>query len=65
MRNKNNGLMYVDLLREYKDVFAWRPEDMTGIPKEIVTTNLNVDPAKPVMQKRRPFTPERNAFQSR
>lgn len=35
---------------------------MTSIPKEIVTHKLNVDPkAKPVMQKRRPFTPERNA----
>ncbi|XP_027151941.1 uncharacterized protein LOC113751996 [Coffea eugenioides] len=49
------------LLREYSRVFAWTVEDMPGIPTDLAVHHLNVDPRfKPVKQKKRNFTPERN-----
>lgn len=50
----------IQLLREYKDVFAWSPEDMTGVSTELVTHKLHIDPeVKPVKQKKRTFALER------
>ena len=47
-------------LRENKDVFAWKKADMGGIDPTIITHRMNVSPSfKPVKQKRRSFTPER------
>ena len=47
-------------LKHNKDVFAWKQEDMGGIYPVIITHRLNVSPSfKPVKQKRRSFTPER------
>ena len=47
-------------LRENKDVFAWKQADMGGIDPTIITHRLNVSPSfKPVKQKRRSFSPER------
>ena len=47
-------------LRQNKDVFAWKQEDMGGIDPSIITHRLNVNPSfKPVKQKRRSFAPER------
>ncbi|GKD19412.1 reverse transcriptase domain-containing protein [Tanacetum coccineum] len=49
-----------NLLRKNKDVFAWEPTDMTGVPKRIIKHSLNVSPAdKPVAQKRRIFSEEK------
>ncbi|XP_071911843.1 uncharacterized protein [Coffea arabica] len=49
------------LLREYAQVFAWTVEDMPGIPTDLADHHLNIDPRfKPVKQKKRNFTPERN-----
>ncbi|GJZ20278.1 reverse transcriptase domain-containing protein, partial [Tanacetum coccineum] len=49
-----------NLLRKNKDVFAWEPADMTGVPKRIIKHSLNVSPAdKPVAQKRRIFSEEK------
>ena len=42
------------------EVFAWKQEDMGGVDPAVITHKLNVNPSfKPVKQKRRSFTPER------
>ena len=47
-------------LRQNKDVFAWKQTYKGGIDPAIITHRLNVSPSfKPVKQKRRSFTPER------
>ena len=47
-------------LRQNKDVFAWKQEDMGGIDPAIITHRLNVSLSfKPVKQKRRSLAPER------
>lgn len=39
----------IKLLKQYKDVFAWGPEDMPGISPQLMT--LQVDPKiRPVLQ---------------
>ena len=46
-------------LKQNKDVFTWKQEDMGGINPAIITHRLNVSPSfKPVKQKRRSFAPE-------
>ena len=49
-----------NFLRQNKDVFAWKQADMGGIDPTVITHRLNVNPSfKPVKQKMRSFTPER------
>lgn len=49
----------IALLRKYKEVFAWKTEDMPGVSPELIVHKLNIDPqVKPVQQKRRNFAPE-------
>ena len=51
----------VQFLRRSIDVFAWSHEDMPGIDPSVITHRLNVYPSsKPVWQKKRVFTPERD-----
>ena len=51
----------IDLLRRNKDVFAWQPKDMTGVPRFIEQHSLNVKSEDtPVAQKRRTFSQEKN-----
>ena len=51
----------VEFLKAKRSTFAWKPEDMTGINKNITTHKLDVDPSfRSIHQKRRKFTPERN-----
>ena len=51
----------ISFLKDSLDVFAWSHEDMLGIPANIIQHHLNVDPKKkPVQQRRRVFSPERN-----
>ena len=51
----------VQFMKNNKDVFAWSHEDMPGINPSIISHKLNIDPSlRPVKQKRRVFTPERN-----
>ncbi|XP_071906224.1 uncharacterized protein [Coffea arabica] len=51
----------VDLLREYRDVFAWAAEEVKGVPHHLMVHKLNVDSqARPVKQKRRYLGPERS-----
>ena len=52
--------LLIRFLKQNKDVFAWKQEDMGGIDPAIITEKLNVSPSfKPVKQKRRSFAPER------
>ncbi|XP_059635418.1 uncharacterized protein LOC132277596 [Cornus florida] len=51
----------VDFLSQNADVFAWSHLDMPGIDPSVSCHSLNVNPnAKPIKQKQRRFTPERN-----
>ena len=46
----------VALLREYKDIFAWSYQEMSGLSPNLVTHKLKVDPnAKPVKQPLRKY----------
>ncbi|GJY90929.1 hypothetical protein Tco_0506125 [Tanacetum coccineum] len=50
-----------NLLKDNLDIFAWRPQDMTGIPRSIAEHHLNIrEGCQPVRQKRRGQAPERN-----
>ena len=52
--------LLIHFLRQNKDVFAWKQADMGGIDPAVITHRLNVSPSfKPIKQKRRSFTPER------
>nr|GEX74439.1 reverse transcriptase domain-containing protein [Tanacetum cinerariifolium] len=49
------------LLRRNLYVFAWKPKDMTGVPRHIVEHRLNIrEGCPPVRQKKRSQAPERN-----
>ena len=51
----------IRFLRKNIDVFAWSHEDMPGIDPSVITHHLNVHPSsKPVRQKKKVFTPERD-----
>ena len=48
------------LLKQNKDVFAWKQSNIGGIDPAIITHRLNINSSfKPVKQKRRSFAPER------
>ena len=52
--------LLIHFLKQNKDVFTWKQEDMGGIDPAIITHRLNVSPSfKPVKQKRRSFALER------
>ena len=52
--------LLIHFLKQNKDVFTWKQEDMGGIDPVIITHRLNVSPSfKPVKHKRRSFAPER------
>lgn len=41
------------LLIEFRELFVWKPSDMSGISEEVITHELNIDPSiKPIAQKR-------------
>ena len=41
--------MLVDFLRDNKDIFAWKPSDMPGIPREVAEHTLKIHPgSRPV-----------------
>jgi hypothetical protein len=49
----------IDLLHEYKDVFAWDYHEMPGIDSGLVAHSLNVEPGtRPVVQPMRTFHTE-------
>jgi hypothetical protein len=50
----------VDFLKANLDVFAWKPSDMKGIPREVAEHKLNIKPgSKLVKQRLRCFTEEK------
>ena len=52
--------MLIEFSRENQDIFAWKPSDMPGVPRELAEHTLNVDPKyKPVKQFLRRFNEER------
>ena len=52
--------MLVSFLRENADIFAWKPSDMPGVPRELAEHSLKVDPsAKPIKQRLRRFAQDR------
>ena len=51
----------IKFLRKSIDVFAWSHDDMPGIDPSVITHRLNVYPFfKPIRQKKRVFTSERD-----
>jgi hypothetical protein len=52
--------MLVEFLRKNRDIFAWQPSDMPGVPRELAEHSLNMHKgAKPVKQPFRLFADER------
>ena len=52
--------LLTQILRQNRDVFAWKQADMGGIDPIVITHRLNTSPSfKPVKKKRRSFVPER------
>ncbi|GJX69878.1 reverse transcriptase domain-containing protein [Tanacetum coccineum] len=50
-----------ELLRRHIDVFAWKPADMTGVPRHVAEHRQNIrEGCLPVRQKKRGQAPERN-----
>ncbi|VFQ70740.1 unnamed protein product, partial [Cuscuta campestris] len=53
----------LEVLRAFKVLFAWGPEDMPGVDPKIIYHRLAVDPThKPVKQKKRFLSAERREF---
>ncbi|GJU32432.1 reverse transcriptase domain-containing protein [Tanacetum coccineum] len=49
------------LLKQNLDIFAWKPADMTGVPRSIAEHRLNIrEECSPVRQKKRGQAPIRN-----
>lgn len=53
-----NGI--VTLLQKYMDVFAWSPQDMTGIPRVLIKHKLSVNPAYIPIKQKKIMAKERN-----
>ena len=52
--------MLIEFLRENQDIFAWKPFDMSGVPRELAEHHRNTDPKlKPVKQFLHRFNDER------
>ena len=52
--------MLIEFIHENRDIFAWKPSDMPGVPRELAEHTLNIDPKfKPVKQFLRRFNKER------
>ncbi|XP_019189993.1 PREDICTED: uncharacterized protein LOC109184447 [Ipomoea nil] len=53
----------IDTIRSYKEIFAWGPEDMPGLSREVITHKLAVDlSVKPVQQRKRYLSTDRREF---
>ena len=57
----NERCNMIELLREHKDVFAFSAAEMPCVSPEIISHHLSVAPdKKPIQQKRRAFSEEKN-----
>ena len=53
----------VKFLRSNKEVFAWEPKQLAGVPREVIEHHLNVCPnVRPVKQKARRKSIKKQAF---
>ena len=53
--------MLIDFLHDNKNIFAWKPSDMPGIPREVNEHTLKIHlGSKPVKQRLRHFDEERH-----
>ncbi|GJY09026.1 reverse transcriptase domain-containing protein [Tanacetum coccineum] len=53
------------LVKQNLDIFAWKPADMTGVPRNIAEHRLNIrEGYSPVRQKKKGQAPERNKAKS-
>ena len=53
--------MLIDFLCDNKDIFAWKPSDMPGIPREVTEHTLKIHlGSKPVKQRLRHFDEEKH-----
>ncbi|XP_074288823.1 uncharacterized protein LOC141613977 [Silene latifolia] len=60
---KSSKAELVSFLKNKSSCIAWSHFDMTGISADVITHQLNIDTSyKPVQQKRRKLTPERNTI---
>jgi hypothetical protein len=51
----------IEVLRENRDIFAWKPSDMRGVLRELAEHKLYFDPkARPVKQSLHPFNVEQH-----
>ncbi|KAL4580201.1 hypothetical protein LXL04_016385 [Taraxacum kok-saghyz] len=49
------------LLKQYVNIFAWIPEDLVGVSREMVEHHLNINPNhSPIVKKKRVMAKERN-----
>jgi hypothetical protein len=49
--------MLIKFLQENRDIFAWKPANMPGVPRELIEHELHLNPnAKPVKQRLHCFT---------
>ena len=54
--------MLTNFLRDNKDIFAWKPADMPGVPRKLAKHIIDVNKgSKPIKQKLRRFPPDRKA----
>ena len=52
--------MLISFFRRNVKVFAWKPVDMLGVPRELIKHSLNVSPiAKPIKKKLQRFTQDK------
>jgi hypothetical protein len=50
----------IDFLHVNQDIFAWKPSDMSRIPREVIEHSLDILPSvKPVKQRLRHFNDEK------
>jgi hypothetical protein len=53
--------MLISFLRANRDIFAWKPADMPGVPRELIKHSLKVDTkAIPKKQRLRRFAPDKS-----
>jgi hypothetical protein len=51
-----------NFLRDNKDIFAWKPNNMLGVPRELAKHRIDVNEgSKPVKQRLRRFSPYKKA----
>ena len=54
--------MLTNFLQDNKDIFAWKPADMPGVPRELAEHGIDVNEgSKPMKQRLRRFSPDKKA----